>query len=57
LMAVEESNLEALGIRYVILHKDVLSEQEAALLYDVIYKVLARPIHEDEYIVIWGRDL
>jgi hypothetical protein len=57
LMAVAESNLEALGIRYVILHKDVLSEQEAALLYDVIYKVLARPIHEDEYIVIWGRDL
>jgi intracellular septation protein A len=57
LIAVAESNLEALGVRYIILHKDVLPEQETVLLYDVICKVLAHPIHEDEYIVVWERDL
>ena len=57
LIAAAESDLEALGIHYVILHKDALSEQEAVLLYDVIYEVLADPIHEDQYIVVWERDL
>ncbi|MGC9396640.1 MAG: hypothetical protein ACP5J4_17485 [Anaerolineae bacterium] len=57
LIATAESDLEALGIHYVILHKDVLSEQEVVLLYDVIYEALADPIHEDHYIVVWERDL
>lgn len=56
-MAVAEANLEALGVRYVILHKDVLSEQETAQLHAAVGEVLASPLYEDAYIVVWERNL
>ncbi len=56
-MAVAEENLEALGVRYVVLHKDVLSEQETLQLHETICAVLASPLYEDEYVVVWERNL
>jgi len=53
LMAVAKSNIEALGVRYVILHKDALSEQEALQIYNAICETLGKAIHEDKYLVVW----
>lgn len=53
MMATAKQDLNALGVYYIILHKDKLADKDATKIYTALCEALAMPEYEDEYIAVW----
>mgnify|MGYP006291293939 CR=1 FL=1 len=53
MMATAKQDLNALGVYYIILHKDKLDDRDATKIYHAMCEVLTLPEYEDKYIAVW----
>lgn len=53
MMATAKQDINALGVYYIILHKDKLDDRDVIKIYHAMCKLLALPEYEDKYIAVW----